>query len=123
MKKRSGIYLSIGLLLLVLAVAILVNMGESFLPTNWHIVTRHSDTPPQVIRGIEGLEEEARFRILELQKAVLYARKHAEDARAGIGESGEVVDAKRRAELLELAPQWDAAAARAEQAVAALRAL
>lgn len=128
---RAGIAMSLVALVVVIAAGVLLNMGLSqaglslahVIPENWHIVTRHSDTPSQVIGGIEALEAEATFRVKELALARDRALEKADDARKGKGEVGEnVTDPAARERLLATAPEWDKVAARADQAIANIRA-
>lgn len=124
---RVGIGMSIVALIVTIVAAILLSMPltqlASIIPSNLHIVTTHSDTPSQVEAAIGGLEEEALFRIRELEKAAVRARVKANDCRQGIDEDSHTVKTEaERAKLLALAPQWDQVAARADRAVATITA-
>lgn len=57
----------------------LVNHAEATAPL-WHVVTRHSDRPDQVIGGIESLGAEATFRLEELRRIRARAERKAEEA-------------------------------------------
>jgi hypothetical protein len=124
---RIGIGMSLAAL-----VAFLVMGGYllATIPSNWHVVTRHSDIPEQVIEGVTGLEAEIErlhgeidFRLKEIDEASARSLRKVEDARAGKGESGETVDAARRERMLtDEAPRWERAAEAARTAAERIRA-
>jgi len=123
---RVGIGMSMIALVVTIVAAVLLSMPltqlASLIPSNLHIVTTHSDTPSQVEGAVVGLEEEALFRVTELQKAAVRARIKANDCRLGLDEDSHLVKTEaERAKLSALAPQWDQVAARADQAVATIK--
>ncbi len=118
---RRGVRLSLVALIVIIVV---LALEIPRLPSNWHVTTRHSDRPAQVVEAIAELEEEivelraqADFRVVELEAAKARAERKAEECRIGKGESGETVDEAKKRELLERAPEWDRAAQAAADAL------
>lgn len=110
--------MSIGALLAVLAMGAILNAS---LPANWHVVTRHSDTPSQVSSALDGLEGEINFRIAELEFARARSLKKADEDRRGIPEPGEETSPAKLAAMAARAPEWEKTAAHADQILKRLR--
>ncbi len=88
-------------LIVVFVAANVVNFAEESGP-RWEEVTRHSDTPEQVIQGIRGLQGEATGRITSLRRIRFRALEKAE-------ENGKIGDEMHNAYSKEWLRTWQEA--------------
>lgn len=117
---RIGVILSIVALILILVASVFI---ADSMPPNWHVVTRHSDRPDQVVDAIRHLEEEMTdrrgqiaFREAELIEVRARAIRKAAECRQDIGEQG-TPEPEHQAALLAMAPEWDRVAESASKAL------